>query len=273
MQEAETVPVTDDATETPTPGVSTLADYPESDGKPMAETPWHMQAMADAISSLKEFFRDRSDVYVGGNMMMYYVENDTRTSVSADVFVTFGVPKLPERGVWRTWVEGGKLADFVLEVTSHSTRRQDETRKKELYEKLGVREYWQFDPDGDYLDPRLKGRRLGPDGVYRPVVLEEREGAEGALCHASLLGLELRLEAARLRLFNPLRGGYLLTFEEKMEALAAAEAARDREALARRTAEDARDQEARARRTAEVAARAAEARIAELERRLAETGD
>lgn len=270
MQEAETVPVTDDATETPTPGVPTLADYPESDGKPMAETPWHMQAMADAIWSLKEFFRDRSDVYVGGNMMMYYVENDTRTSVSADVFVTFGVPKLPERGVWRTWVEGGKLADFVLEVTSHSTRREDETRKKELYEKLGVREYWQFDPDGDYLDPTLKGRRLGPDGAYRPVVLEQREGA---LCHASLLGLELRLEAGRLRLFNPRRGGYLLTFEEKLEALAAAEAARDREAQARRTAEAARDQEARARRTAEAAARAAEARIAELERRLEGTGD
>ena len=134
------------------------------------------------------------------------------------------------------------------------------------------------------LDPRLKGRRLGPDGAYRPVVLEEREGA---LCHASLLGLELRLEAARLRLFHPRRGGYLLTFEEKMEALAAAEAARDREALARRTAEaardqeaqarrtaeDARDEEARARRTAEAAARAAEAGIAELERRLEETGD
>ena len=35
----------------------------------MAETPWHMQAMIDAIGSLKEFFRDREDAYVGGNMM------------------------------------------------------------------------------------------------------------------------------------------------------------------------------------------------------------
>ena len=37
-----------------------------------------------------------------------------------------------------------------------STKREDEVSKKKLYEELGVREYWQFDPTGDYLDPILK---------------------------------------------------------------------------------------------------------------------
>ena len=217
MQETKTVPITGDATATsspagaPSPAVPTLADYPESDGRPMAETPWHMQAMIDAIGSLKEFFRDREDAYVGGNMMMYYVENDTRTSVSPDVFVTLGVPKLPERRLWRTWVEGGRFADFVLEVTSRATRKEDEGRKKELYAALGVREYWQFDPDGDYLDPMLKGRRLDARSRYRPLALEARDGA---LCHGSLLGVEMRLEGDRLRLFDPARDGYLRTLAE-----------------------------------------------------------
>ena len=228
MQETETVPLADDATDAPegagppARAKPSLCDYPESDGRPMAETPWHMEAMADAIYALREHFRDRDDVYVAGNMMMYYVEDDTRTSVSPDVFVTFGVPRLPERGVWRTWVEGGRFADFVLEVTSKGTRREDEGRKRDLYARLGVREYWQFDPDGDYLDPMLKGRRLDAAGEYAPLVLQERDGA---LCGDSLLGLELRLAGDRLRLFDPARGGYLLTHSEKGAALAEKQAA------------------------------------------------
>ena len=55
---------------------------------------------------------------------------------------------------------------FVLEITSKWTRREDEGKKK-LYEDLGVREYWQFDPTGHYLEPILKGRELGPEGKHR----------------------------------------------------------------------------------------------------------
>ena len=292
MQETETVPITDDATETPSlagpPAAAkpSLYDYPESDGKPMAETPWHMDAMVDAIRALKEHFRDlpRRDVYVAGNMMMYYVEDDTRTSVSPDVFVTFGVPSLPERRVWRTWTEGGRFADFVLEVTSKSTRREDERTKKALYAKLGVREYWQFDPEGDYLDPMLKGHRLDPERKYLPLVLDERDGALG---HASLLGLELRLDGDRLRFFDPAGRAYLPTQAEivraRAEAEAArekAEAARDQEARRRRGAEAARDREARGRRDAEAgrdaaqaALRAAESEIADLKRRTRRSRD
>ena len=259
MQEAEAVPI---ATETPsldgppTPAVPSEADYPESDGRPMAETPWHWRVMVDATDPLREFFAGRPDVYVGSNMMMYYVENDNHTSVSADVFVTFGVPKLPERRVWRTWEEGGKFADFVLEVTSRSTRRKDETGKRDLYAELGVREYWQFDPDGDYLDPLLKGRRLDANGRYRPLVLEERYGA---LCHESLLGLELRLEGDRLRFYDPARREYLLTHEEERVA-------RVHAASERRNAEAAL-------KAAEAVLKAVEADNAELRRQLRSRGD
>ena len=223
MRETETVPTDDDATFARPPGAPerlSLSDYPESDGKPMAETPIHWRATVDAAQPLHEFYRDRSDVYVGSDMMMYYREGDIQACVSPDVFVAFGVPKLPERRVWRTWVEG-KLADFVLEITSLGTRRVDEVTKKALYAELGVREYWQFDPEGDCLQPKLQGRRLGSDGQYRALTLQKRDGA---LCHGSLLGLELRLERERLRFFDPRRGGYLLTPRENEEALRAAQA-------------------------------------------------
>ncbi len=193
--------------------------YPESDGRPMAETPVHWHAMVDFASPLHGFFKDRPDAYVGSNMLMYHEEGDNRRSVSPDVFVAFGVPKLPERRVWLVWEER-KAADFVLEVTSRSTCREDEVGKKALYARLEVREYWQFDPLGECLNPRLRGYVLGADGKYRQVDLEERGGA---LCHDSLLGATLRLEDGRLRLHDPMRGEYLLTHAEEREARRLAE--------------------------------------------------
>ena len=224
MRETETVPTQDDATAVARKAVPrplSLSDYPESDGKPMAETPIHWHATVDAAQPLHDFYRDRADVYVGSDMMMYYREGDIRACVSPDVFVAIGVPKLPERRVWRTWVEG-KLADFVLEITSLSTRREDEVTKRKLYAELGVREYWQFDPEGDYLEPMLQGRRLESDGEYRALAMERRDGT---LSHGTMLGLELRLQGDRLRLFDPRRGDYLLTPREKEEALRGTEEA------------------------------------------------
>ena len=226
------------------------SDYPESDGKPMAETPLHRRATIDATSPLEDFYQERSDVYVGSDMFVYYAEGDLTRSVVPDVWVAFGVPKLPKRRTWLIWLEG-KSPDFVLEITSKSTKREDEVRKKKLYEELGVKEYWQFDPTGDYLDPILKGRELGTNGKYRDLVLEERDGV---LRHESLLGLELCLEGGRLFYFDPVRDAHLLTSADKDDAILKAEAERDLEARLRRE---------------ETAARqAAEARVAELERRL-----
>ena len=204
------------------PGRRPLApsDYPESDGKPMSETPVHWHATVDAAHALHGFFENRSDVYVGSDMFVYYREGDLRCNVVPDVWVAFDVPKLPERRTWLLWLEG-KGPDFVLEITSKSTRREDEGRKKRLYEQLGVREYWQFDPTGDYLDPILKGRELGPDGKYRDLVLKERDGV---LCHSSLLGLDLCLEDGRLFCFDPERKTRLLAPTEERHARKAAEA-------------------------------------------------
>ena len=216
--------------------------YPVSDGKPMSESDLHADVSHDLRAVLKVRHIDRPDAYVGGNCFMYPEEGKPKVFVSPDLFVAYGVPKEPPRDVWQVWVEG-KVPDFILEVTSRSTRKDDERKKKDFYERYGVPEYWQFDPTGDYLDPILKGRALDADGRYRELELEDRDGG---LCRFSeVLGLDLRLEDERLRFFDPKRGEYLLTPTEQHDAI--------RE---QRRALEERDR----------ALEAAEARIRELER-------
>ncbi len=226
----------------------TAIDYPSSDGKPLAESERHAIATVDAWQALKRFFASRPDVYVGMDMLLYHVEGDPRRSVVPDVFVVLGAPKLPHRDTWLLWEEG-RAPDFVLEVTSRTTRREDEGRKRRLYRDLGVAEYWQFDPTGDYLSPLLKGARL-EGGEYEPI--PSVASVDGGLRMRSVLGLELRLERGLLRLYDPAAGTYLPTADEETARADAAEATAKEEA-ARADAAEAVAAEAR-RRVAELEA-------------------
>ena len=198
-------------------------EYPCSDGIPMAETQRHAMATMDARQALGRHCRDRSDVYVGVDMLLYYVEGDPKRSVAPDVFVFLGAPKLPPRDNWLVWAEGGRTPDFVLEITSKATQAVDEGRRRRLYRELGIGEYWQHDPTGDYLDPVLKGSRL-IDGRYRPIKAVTE--LDGSLRFRSDPGLELRLERDELRFFDVPSRRYLPTCEEAFERSAQVEETR-----------------------------------------------
>ena len=119
--------------------------YPESDGKPMAETEAHRDLMIDFILILKDYFENQEDVCVSGNMLMYYEEGNPKKVVAPDVFVAFGVEK-KQRRTYRTWEEG-HTPDFVLEVASPSTFKKDIGQKKDIYASvLAVKEYYIYDP-------------------------------------------------------------------------------------------------------------------------------
>src|ERR1700677_1096502 len=107
-----------------------IIDYPTSDGRPMAETPVHRDVLMDSITTLQNRYEEDPNVYVSGNMLMYYVPGNKRKHVSPDVFVVFGIPKKPERDYYLVWEE--KSPDVVIEATSKSTFRED-IKKKELY--------------------------------------------------------------------------------------------------------------------------------------------
>src|SRR5579862_8545157 len=158
--------------------------YPVSDGKPMAETAKHLHLMFYCISALEYFFVDRPDVEVAGNNFLYWEEGNPKARISPDCYVVFGVEKRL-RDSYKVWEEGGHLPSVVFEFTSKKMRYEDMRKKRPLYEQmLKVAEYFQFDPTGDYLKPRLQGLRLR-DGVYEAIPL-----IEGRMV-SEQLGLEL----------------------------------------------------------------------------------
>ena len=225
--------------------------YPESDGKPMAETEYHRDIMIDFIQMLKHHFRDVSDAYVSGNLLMYYEEGNIRKSVSPDVFVVFGVSK-KRRRTYRTWEEG-YTPDFVLEVASKSTYRQDLTHKKDLYASvLGVREYYIYDPYHE-VDPYFLGYRL-MDGAYKEIALVDER------LPSLVLGLELGEREGVFGLYDPRRSVWLQPLAEQVK----------QEAQARQRADARAEQEAQARQRAE--AELAET-LAALERLQGKTND
>ena len=80
-----------------------------------------------------------------------------------------------QRPNYKLWEEGQAPA-FALEVASPSTWRDDLSRKRSVYSRLGVREYWQYDPDGAHLPARLQGERLTRSGYVRQSVATAVDG-------------------------------------------------------------------------------------------------
>jgi len=152
----------------PKPRAIRPVEYPTSDGKPMAETDLHRQDMVDLIETLQDYFAHDPQVYVTGNLLLYYEEGNPRKHVSPDVFVVRGVPKRPPRDYYLLWIEG-KSPELVIEITSKTTKREDQIKKLVLYrDVLRVPEYFQFDPTEDYLKPPFQGHRL-VGGDYQPI--------------------------------------------------------------------------------------------------------
>ena len=234
-------------------------DYPSSDGKPVAESDFQLTVLTYAREALRTHFRARENVYVAANLLIYYREGDDRVRVAPDVFVVVGAPS-HERSSYLLWQEP-KAPDWVLEITSRSTRAEDQGHKRELYRRLGVTEYWQYDPTGDYLRPQLQGLELVA-GEYEE--MPSRERGDGTRVMASaVLGLELRASVRGLRFHDPATGRELLTYAERTAAQLQAENNWRQERTARRQAEAERRQ-------AEANWRQAEARIEELEALLRE---
>ena len=183
--------------------------YPTTDHKPMAETDLHRRLMHALIETLEAFYIDEPQVYVSGNLLLFYEENNRRRHVSPDVFVVRGAVKR-ERPNYLLWEEG-HAPNFVIELTSSSTRRADTGRKFELYrDVLKVREYFLFDPNGDYLTPSMQGWRL-VRGAYRAI-----RPVEGRIPSREL-GLHLEREGNRAYLWNPDTGRRLLTPTQQAE--------------------------------------------------------
>lgn len=193
----------------------TEIEYPQSDGEPMAETDIHRDLMVDLIEGLKYFYRDEPLTYVSGNMMMYYEEGNPAKSISPDVFFVRGIPK-HRRRIYKIWQEG-RPPDVVFEISSRGTWGKDLQKNWRLYARLGVQEYFIFDPEYDYLEPSLNAYRLA-DGEYEAMEIIDRR------VKSAVLGLELVDTGETLRLFDPTADQFIPTYREIAAARERAEA-------------------------------------------------
>ena len=142
------------------------------DGEPL-ETNRHRIAMNVLIRSLKHGWTERQDVFIGGNMFVYYSEEQVRNQDfrGPDFFAVLGVDSNPERLGWVTWEEGGRYPDVIVELLSASTAKVDLGAKKNIYERVfRTRDYFVFDP---FAADSLLGWHLDLDRGYQALTPNE----------------------------------------------------------------------------------------------------
>jgi Uma2 family endonuclease len=159
-------------------GTETEPDFPyppqdliDSDGEPL-ETHWHADEIRLLLDVIYCHFQGREDFYAGGNMFIYFNREQARNRDYRGpdfFFVNGGVKRMPMRRYWAIWDEAGRYPDVIIELMSGTTRREDLTVKKDLYEKtFRTHEYFAYDPDSR----ELRGWRL--NGTYEPIDADSR---------------------------------------------------------------------------------------------------
>ena len=220
---------------------------PDDPEKPdaMQQHPEQREIINILSTELAEF-DTRPGVFIDYDSFICYDPADLNVRVSPDVYLAFGVDAgaIRPRRLYLPW-EVGKPPDWALEVASATTGREDVTRKPAVYARIGVAEYWRFDPSGGrYHGEPLYGGVLS-GGVYRPVELTTEP--DGILKgYSPVLGLSLSWDEGWPRFYDPVTARYQETNREVWAARAEAEArAAQAEAEVERLREQLRRRETR----------------------------
>lgn len=170
---------------------------------------WHQEAIFEAHGMLLDYAEERQRA----DASPWYVSSQVTVTVpiprrtrpwqpKPDLFVVVGVP--PSHRTSYDLRRDGPMPQFVLEVASESTWRDDVEDKRDLYALAGVQEYLVFDPTGSCFAERVRAWRLAEDGL-RPWPALTRPDGEAAW-DSAMLGLSLRVEGSLLRFDDPARG-------------------------------------------------------------------
>jgi hypothetical protein len=225
----------------------------------MAESDAHIAHIINLREILRYWLRGDAMSSVHANMLFYYKEGFPKRRIAPDVFVVWGVPKKYRRS-YKLWVEE-RAPQVVFEITSRKTQDEDLGTKRAIYARIGVEEYYLFDPYGHYLHPPLRGYKLaGEEYVLRtietllPPIFKGKEAGESSKGWR-LVSEWLKLEIwalptgevdmpYTLRFYDPAAGEWLPDPEQAMierkqfeKQLAEARIREQREAQARQAAE------------------------------------
>jgi Uma2 family endonuclease len=165
-----TTALLDPTNQTPQPAIF----YPSSDGEPLAESYDHLYVIMTTLAMLLHHLQGQQATVLA-DQFLYYAQGFPRLRVAPDVMVIFNVEP-GGRDNYKTWEEG-QVPSVIFEITSPSTQAKDDIEKKHLYESIGVTEYWQFDPRGEWIPEKLRGYRLQGDlePVYVPITNNQSE--------------------------------------------------------------------------------------------------
>ncbi|MGD2182711.1 Uma2 family endonuclease [Lusitaniella coriacea] len=179
--------------------------YPSEDGTPVAETYDHLYAILATLDVLTQYLNGRQATVLA-NQFLYYSQGFPSLRVAPDVMVIFDVAP-GGRDNYKIWEEG-QVPSVIFEMTSKDTQDRDKTFKKTLYEQLGVREYWLFDPKGEWIAQKLQGYRL-QGKTYQPITM----------LYSEPLQLRLEIEGKRIGFYREDTGEKLLVSEELVRVL------------------------------------------------------
>jgi Uma2 family endonuclease len=218
--------------------------YPSEDGEPLAETSVHADAIIATVAVLRNYlaenFSERSPVVLA-DQFLYYAQGFSRLRVAPDVMVIFDIPQQPYDN-YKIW-ETGQVPSVIFEMTSESTQAHDQLKKRELYESIGVLEYWLFDPKGEWIPEKLRGYRRQANLPEKEVDSLVYEAIADGL--SQVLGLRLEVEGSLINFYRQDNGEKLLIPSELFAALQEqtqrAESAEERARLAELEAQKLRD--------------------------------
>jgi len=173
------------------------------------------------LEVLRQYMQGRRATVLG-NQFLYYAQGFPRLRTAPDVMVIFNVTP-GGRDNYKIWEEG-QVPSVIFEMTSSGTKDQDQIFKKTLYEQLGVKEYWLFDPKSEWQEEQLRGYRLRGE-IYESISDNRSEP----------LKLRLQAEGRLINFYREDTGEKLLIPGELAQALR-------QEVIARQQAEEQAEQ-------------------------------
>lgn len=161
----------------------------EREAELMGETTIHFEARASASEVIGRYFKGKGQkIFVASNLHTLYLGE---VAFYPDLLVVFEVDDYHRRS-WNVLREKKGL-DFVLEILSKETKHKDLVEKLNTYARLGIPEYFIYDPDLMLI----KGYELTKQKVYQEIQVV------GQGVFSNILGFYLRCEDFKIRFVLP----------------------------------------------------------------------
>ncbi len=157
----------------------------------MGETTIHFEARASATEVLRRYYGNQEKkVFIASDLHTLYPGEQ---AFYPDLLVVFDVDDHHRRS-WNVLREKKGL-DFALEILSKATRRNDQVKKLNLFARLGIPEYFLFDPD-NYT---IRGYHLTQHAHKKHQAYEDIKADTSKRVFSRMLGLHLTIEDYKLR--------------------------------------------------------------------------